>query len=105
MHYPDPAVLHERGYYPLSLYRLFGPTEESCSTKAERGDPNTGGSVSMRCEQGGGHNVYEGRGVNKITWRASDFQMGVLAVNLINRKFLIDAVPGISPWNGLWGYS
>ena len=30
-------------------------------------------------------------------WRASDFQMGVLAVNLINRKILIDAVPGISP--------
>ena len=31
------------------------------------------------------------------TWRASDFQMGVLAVNLINRKILIDAVPGIFP--------
>ena len=34
------------------------------------------------------------------TWRASDFEMAVLAANLINRKFLIDAVPGISPWNG-----
>ena len=32
-----------------------------------------------------------------LVWRASDFQMGVLAVNLINRKILIDAVPGIFP--------
>ena len=30
-------------------------------------------------------------------WRASDFEMGVLAANRINRKFLIEAVPGISP--------
>jgi len=41
--------------------------------------------------------------------RASDFEMGVLAANRIDRKILIDAVPGISPWNspwnGLWGYS
>ena len=41
----------------------------------------------------------------KLYRRASDFEMAVLAANLINRKFLIDAVPGISPWNGLWGYS
>ena len=30
--------------------------------------------------------------------RASDFEIAVLAANRIDRKILIDAVPGISPW-------
>ena len=35
------------------------------------------------------------------SWRASDFQMGVLAVKLINHKILIDVVPTMSPYNRL----
>ena len=31
-------------------------------------------------------------------WRASEFEMSVLAANRFDRKILIDAVPGISPW-------
>ena len=41
-------------------------------------------------------NPFTGR-----TRRASDFQIAVLAANLINRKILIDAVPGMSPHNPL----
>ena len=33
-----------------------------------------------------------------LSRRASDFQMCVFAANCINRKFLIDAVPGMSPY-------
>ena len=31
-------------------------------------------------------------------WRGSEFEMGVLAANSFDRKILIDAVPGMSPW-------
>ena len=33
-----------------------------------------------------------------VSWRASEFEMGVLAANRFDRKILIDAVPGMSPW-------
>jgi len=32
------------------------------------------------------------------SWRASEFEMGVLAANRFDRNILLDAVPGMSPW-------
>ena len=37
--------------------------------------------------------------VLKHPWRGSEFEMGVLAANSINRKILIDVVPAMSPYN------
>ena len=54
---------------------------------------------------GGGGSEEGGRGDERecvwsavFIWRASEFEMGVLGQNRINRNFLIDAVPGMSPY-------